>query len=49
MQEDRNAWMWGFTSGSENWNGRLAMLGFIAALVTETLTGKGTLHFLGLL
>nr|NP_043235.1 hypothetical protein CypaCp098 [Cyanophora paradoxa]P48367.1 RecName: Full=Uncharacterized protein Ycf17; AltName: Full=ORF48 [Cyanophora paradoxa]AAA81266.1 similar to CAB/ELIP/HLIP superfamily of proteins [Cyanophora paradoxa] len=49
MQEERNIWNWGFTSGAENWNGRLAMLGFIAALLTESLTGQGTLHFLGIL
>nr|ASQ40298.1 hypothetical protein [Cyanoptyche gloeocystis] len=49
MQENRNIWSWGFNVGAESWNGRLAMLGFIAALLTETFTGKGTLHFLGLL
>lgn len=49
MQDDRNLFSWGFTLGAENWNGRLAMLGFIAALLTESLTGQGTLHFLGVL
>nr|WDA99034.1 hypothetical protein GRSY_029 [Gronococcus sybilensis] len=49
QQEKRNVWAWGFTTGAENWNGRLAMLGFIAALVTELVTGKGVLHFLGLI
>ena len=29
--ENRNEWNWGFTSGAENWNGRLAMIGFVAA------------------
>lgn len=48
QNQDRNTWSWGFTSGAENWNGRLAMIGFVAALVTEILTGKGVLHFLGL-
>ncbi len=50
MQDnDRNAWNWGFTAGAENWNGRLAMIGFSAALVVELLSGKGVLHFWGIL
>ncbi|MBD2104152.1 chlorophyll a/b-binding protein [Leptolyngbya sp. FACHB-261] len=47
--ENRNAWNWGFTAGAENWNGRLAMIGFVAALATEFATGQGVLHFLGLM
>ena len=47
--EDRNAWKFGFTPQAELWNGRFAMLGFVAALATEYLTGSGTLHFLGLM
>ncbi|MBD1825607.1 high light inducible protein [Cyanobacteria bacterium FACHB-DQ100] len=47
--EDRNAWRFGFTPQAELWNGRFAMLGFVAALATEYLTGGGTLHFLGLM
>ncbi|MGB7445146.1 MAG: chlorophyll a/b-binding protein [Coleofasciculaceae cyanobacterium] len=39
----------GFTTFAENWNGRLAMIGFVAALVTEYVTGEGVLHFLGLM
>lgn len=31
----------GFTSFSEQLNGRAAMMGFILAVVTEALTGKG--------
>lgn len=31
----------GFTSFSEQLNGRAAMMGFILALTTEALTGKG--------
>ena len=33
----------GFTPSAENLNGRLAMIGFIAAVVTELVTGQGTL------
>ncbi len=32
---------WGFTTTSENWNGRLAMVGFVLAVATELLTGQG--------
>lgn len=39
----------GFTAGAENLNGRLAMLGFVAALITEIVTGQGVLHFFGLI
>ncbi|NJM48952.1 MAG: hypothetical protein HC860_24630 [Alkalinema sp. RU_4_3] len=28
----------GFTPQAETWNGRLAMIGFIAALLTESLS-----------
>ncbi len=39
----------GFTKFAENWNGRLAMLGFTIGLATELLTGKGILSQLGLM
>lgn len=39
----------GFTQFAENWNGRLAMLGFVIGLGTEFLTGKGILSQLGLM
>lgn len=39
----------GFTSFAENWNGRLAMLGFVIGIATELLTGKGILAQLGLM
>jgi Chlorophyll A-B binding protein len=47
--EDRNAWKFGFTPQAEVWNGRFAMIGFVAALVTEFVAGQGTLKFLGLM
>ncbi len=41
-------WQWGMTTTAEIWNGRLAMLGFIA-LVIELITGRGLLHLVGIL
>jgi ferrochelatase len=41
-------WEWGMTTTAEVWNGRLAMLGFLA-LVIELISGTGPLHFVGLL
>ncbi|MBW4446140.1 MAG: ferrochelatase [Spirirestis rafaelensis WJT71-NPBG6] len=41
-------WEWGLTTSAEVWNGRIAMLGFIA-LVFELITGRGLLHMIGLL
>ncbi len=41
-------WEWGMTTSAEVWNGRIAMLGFIA-LVFELITGHGLLHMIGLL
>ena len=46
---DRNNWRWGFTPQAEIWNGRLAMIGFVAALLTEVFSGQGVLHFLNLM
>jgi hypothetical protein len=48
-KEDRNAWLWGFTPQAESWNGRLAMLGFSAALLIEFFSGQGLLHFWNLM
>ncbi|OKH14641.1 high light inducible protein [[Limnothrix rosea] IAM M-220] len=39
----------GFSAFAENWNGRLAMLGFVIGILTEVLTGKGILAQLGLM
>jgi ferrochelatase len=41
-------WQWGMTTAAEVWNGRLAMLGFLA-LVVELISGNGPLHLVGLL
>ncbi|GAB4230357.1 MAG: ferrochelatase [Stanieria sp.] len=41
-------WQWGMTTAAEVWNGRLAMLGFIALLI-ELISGNGPLHLVGLL
>jgi hypothetical protein len=47
--ENRNVWSFGFTAGAENWNGRLAMIGFVSALAIELISGQGVLHFWGLM
>lgn len=39
----------GFTKFAEIWNGRLAMIGFTAAVLVELATGKGILEQLGLM
>ncbi len=39
----------GFTEFAETWNGRLAMLGFVAAIINELVTGKGLLAQIGLM
>ncbi len=41
-------WQWGMTTAAEVWNGRLAMLGFLA-LILELISGNGPLHMVGLL
>lgn len=47
--ENRNAWRWGFTPQAEIWNGRLAMIGFLAVSLIELFTGEGFLHFWNIL
>lgn len=44
----RNQWIWGFTYGAENWNGRLAMLAFIVIFCFELLTSTSIVFFMGL-
>ena len=39
----------GFTRFAEIWNGRLAMIGFLAAVLIELATGQGILAQLGLM
>ena len=39
----------GFTRFAEIWNGRLAMIGFLAAVLVEFATGQGILAQLGLM
>ena len=39
----------GFTKFAEIWNGRLAMIGFLAAVLIELATGQGILAQLGLM
>jgi hypothetical protein len=46
---NQNDGKFGFTSSAENLNGRMAMIGFVAAVATELLTGQGVLHFLGIM
>lgn len=46
---NRNGWSWGFTPQAENWNGRLAMIGFVSAVFIELFSGQGFLHFWNLL
>jgi ferrochelatase len=41
-------WEWGLTTSAEVWNGRIAMIGFLALLI-ELISGHGPLHFVGLL
>jgi ferrochelatase len=41
-------WEWGMTTAAEVWNGRLAMLGFLALMI-ELISGHGPLHLVGLL
>ncbi|NJM65442.1 MAG: ferrochelatase [Acaryochloris sp. RU_4_1] len=41
-------WEWGMTTTAERWNGRLAMIGFIALMI-ELISGYGPLHLVGLL
>ncbi|MGJ3251426.1 MAG: chlorophyll a/b-binding protein [Elainellaceae cyanobacterium] len=39
----------GFTEFAETWNGRLAMIGFVLAIIGELVTGQGLLAQMGIL
>ena len=39
---------WGFHERAEKLNGRLAMIGFVASIATELISGGGLLRTLGL-
>jgi hypothetical protein len=45
LKQDRNSWIFGFTPQAEVWNGRLAMLGFVSAVLIEVFSSQGLLHF----
>jgi hypothetical protein len=45
VDPSRNAWRWGFTPQAEIWNGRLAMIGFLAATLIQLFSDQGLLHF----
>jgi hypothetical protein len=47
--QDRNTWVWGFTPQAENWNSRLAQIGFLVIILIELFSGEGFLHFWGIL
>ncbi len=46
--EYQSKFEFGSNPSAELWNGRLAMIGFLAAVIVELTTGHGFLHFLGL-
>jgi hypothetical protein len=46
--EYANKFEFGSNPSAELWNGRLAMLGFLGAMIVELTTGKGFFHWLGL-
>jgi len=47
--KSRNGWVWGFTPQAELWNGRLAMIGFVSAVIVELLLSRSGLHVWNLL
>ncbi len=40
--------VFGFSNFAETWNGRMAMIGFVAGLGMEVVTGKGILAQVGI-
>ncbi|AKG24399.1 chlorophyll a/b-binding protein [Calothrix sp. 336/3] len=49
MKNKQNIGLWGFTPQAELWNGRLAMIGFMSAILIEAFSGQGLLHFWSIL
>eukprot|EP00182_Erythrolobus_australicus_P000418 CAMPEP_0185833814 /NCGR_PEP_ID=MMETSP1353-20130828/3532_1 /TAXON_ID=1077150 /ORGANISM="Erythrolobus australicus, Strain CCMP3124" /LENGTH=149 /DNA_ID=CAMNT_0028532143 /DNA_START=40 /DNA_END=489 /DNA_ORIENTATION=+ len=45
---ETGAGVFGFTAFAEQWNGRMAMLGLVAAVAQELRTGQGVIKQLGL-
>lgn len=43
---DPSDWTIGWNERSERWNGRLAMLGFAASIITEAIVGHSVLGFM---
>ncbi len=39
----------GSNPSAELWNGRLAMIGFLSAIIVELVTGQGVLQWLGIM
>lgn len=46
--EFASKFQFGSNPSAELWNGRLAMVGFLLALIIEVSTGEGILHWLGI-
>nr|AYR06170.1 CAB/ELIP/HLIP superfamily protein [Renouxia sp.] len=44
----RNQWIWGFTCGAENWNGRLAMMAFAIIFLFELFLSRTILSILSI-
>ena len=47
MENQQNKF--GFTKFAEDWNGRLAMLGFVIGVAVEYFTGQGILSQIGIM
>nr|YP_009346757.1 hypothetical protein [Gracilaria firma]APR74292.1 hypothetical protein [Gracilaria firma] len=48
LYRQRNRWIWGFSIGSESWNGRLAMLAFVIVFSIECFFSLPIIEMLGL-
>ncbi|MBD2743886.1 chlorophyll a/b-binding protein [Coleofasciculus sp. FACHB-1120] len=42
-------WKWGFTPSAEIWNGRLAMVGIVIAVLIDLVSSQGVLQFWGII